>query len=56
MFNKHSLQPYKYFFGERHSCQYKHIRILLQEFNLETKIGPTQGNIELLKAGKEYSG
>ena len=39
------------FFGEKHSWQYKHIRILLQELNLETKIGPTQGNIDLLKAG-----
>ena len=50
MFNKHSLQLYKYFFGEKHSWQYKHIGILLQEFNPETKTSPSQGNIDLLSA------
>ena len=39
------------FFGEKHSCQYKQIRILLQEFNLETKKRPIQGNIDLLTLG-----
>ena len=29
---------------------------MLQEFNLETKIGPNQGNIDLLKAGLEVFG
>ena len=48
---RHCLQLYKYFFGEKHSDQYKQIRILLQEFNLETKKRPIQGNIDLLKAG-----
>ena len=28
----------------------------IQEFNPETKIGPTQGNIYLLKAGLEVFG
>ena len=43
MFNKDSLQLYKlkYFFGEKHSWQYKHMGILLQEFNPETKIAGT---------------
>ena len=27
------------------------MRILLQEFNLKTKLGPTQGNIDLLAIG-----
>ena len=36
------------FFLEKHPWKYKHIQILLQEFNLETKFGPTQGNTNLL--------
>ena len=32
------------------------LRILLQELNLETKLGPTQGNIDLLKVGLEVFG
>ena len=32
------------------------LRILLQEMNLETKLGPTQGNIDLLKVGLEVFG
>ena len=38
-------------FLEEHPWQYKHTRILLQELNLETKLGPIQGNTDLLQAG-----
>ena len=31
------------------------MRKLLQEFNLETKLGPTQGNIDLLAIGSVRS-
>ena len=46
-----SLVPacsYISFFSQKHSWQYKQIRILLQELNLDTKLGLTQGNIDLL--------
>ena len=51
MFNKHSLQLYKYTFSGKNILCILNIRILLQEFNLETKFGPPRGNIDLLWTG-----